>query len=38
VVNAITGNANAPLVKDNDYYFHDWSGGRRARTASPRRK
>jgi hypothetical protein len=28
-VNAIVANADAPLVKDNNYYFYDWAGGGR---------
>ncbi len=27
-VNALMGNADSPLLKDNNYYFYDWSGGR----------
>jgi hypothetical protein len=28
-VNAIVANADAPLIKDNNYYFYDWAGGGR---------
>src|SRR5688500_1747751 len=28
-VNAIIANSDAPLVKDNNFYFYDWAGGPR---------
>jgi hypothetical protein len=28
-VNAITSNSDAPLFKDNNYYWYDWAGGPR---------
>lgn len=28
VVNALIANTDAPLFKDNNYYFYDWFGGR----------
>ena len=27
-LNAFMGNSDSPLLKDNNYYFYDWPGGR----------